>query len=94
MELIISSADIGGNLLSLYCTHEKQIMFDKCDWIIFIHFVYCLISRSEGGGIFVKCMTLNPPNGMIPKPSNASFLGRVEVTSTGLRNRGFEIRFS
>lgn len=33
VELIISSADTSGNLLSLYCTHEKQIMFDKCGWI-------------------------------------------------------------
>ena len=80
MELIIYSANISGNLLSLYCTHEKQIMFDKCDWIIFTHFLYSLISRSEGGGIFVKCMTLNLSNGMIPKPGSASFLGRVEFS--------------
>lgn len=32
-ELIIFSADISGNLLSLYCVREKQIMFDKCGWI-------------------------------------------------------------
>lgn len=55
-------------------------------WLdIFIRFHYCLISRSEGGGISLnicKVHDIEPIGGMIYKTSKASFLGRVELSST------------
>lgn len=70
--------------------HVWQMWLD-----IFIHFLYCLISRSEGSGISLnicKVHDIEPISGMISNPSNSSFLEEWKSSSTGLRKIGFEIR--